>query len=340
MQGRKYKNDNSNQADATVLKQDQNTVKTKNEYIRIGVLLLIILVLAAISVLYISSHKGCSGVVYAAQRNSCFANYAVSTGNATMCYKISGDQAQNICLNNVALSTSNVSVCGSITNQSIMYGCVSNMSISTGNESKCSTLSSQQYASECEYSFAAAKKFNSTSYCNGISNSTLNSYCTSASTYLIAMSTGNATYCSELSTNPSVGMPASKLLGIYGLNVSTTNFDIFNALSNASDSDACYYSLAVKYSNPSLCANTYGSLTSICNLQSNSTAATKNKLNATQVESECIAAGTYGGALTTDSCYIGFAVSYHNDSYCSFISNSTIRNNCIVRVSNTTNSSS
>lgn len=314
--------------------------KTKSEYLRIGALVLIIVVLALISVFYLDLHKGCSGVLYTTQRNNCFENFAVSTGNASMCYKISGTYVQNLCLENVAVSTSNASVCNSINNQSITYSCASKLSISTGNESVCNTLSTQQYRSECLYSFASSKEFAEVYYCNGISNSTLYGYCSDASTYGLAMSTGNASYCSSISSNVSTGMPASELMGIYKSNQSTTNYTFSDTLLNASDSEICYYSLAIKYRNLSLCSYLHGAVGEACNAQLNLTSAKKPKINLATVVSDCIAVGIYGGELTTDSCYVGFAVSYRNATYCSPITNSSIKKNCIAKVANTTNSSS
>jgi hypothetical protein len=313
--------------------------KTKNEYMRIGVLVLIIVGLAVISSFYIDLHKGCSGVLYATQRNNCFERYAVSTGNTSMCYEITGTQMQNLCLEDVAVSTRNASICNSINNQSTLYSCASNLSISTGNESVCNSLNAQQYKSECLYSFASLRKFASASYCNGISNHTLNGYCSNASTYTLAMSTGNASYCSNMSSNVSTGMPATELLSIYASNSSATNYALDNILLNASDSEICYYSLAIKYDNPSLCAYIPGTISAACAIQANSTSVQRAKLSVNAVISNCTAAGVYGGELTTDSCYVGFAVLYHNATYCSPITNSSVQKNCIARVANGTNSS-
>ena len=332
--------ENSNKAKKQPKKREDRSVKSdgqalhksRNDYLRIGILVGIILVAALAAAIYVDSPKSCSSVVFSTQRNSCFEAEAVSTGNSTMCYGISSQPLQESCLENVAYATKNASVCTSIKNDSIAYSCTSNLSISIGNEAICSSLQNPSSRSECLYSFAKAENFSNISYCSGISNSTLYGHCTGSSTYVRAMETGNPSYCSEMNPTPGKGVPIADLFELLSQSQSSKLSSSSITLLNASNADACYYSVAVAYGNLSICGHIYGSISTACEYYVNSTTAPKLVLNLPTVISRCNIAGIYGGSATTNACFIGFAVSYGNESYCSPITNASTKSICVSEV--------
>ncbi|MEM0201686.1 MAG: hypothetical protein QXR73_00720 [Candidatus Micrarchaeaceae archaeon] len=313
--------------------EERKPQKSKNDYMRIGILVAIILVAAVVAAIYVDSPKSCSGVVFSVQRNDCFASAAVATGNSTMCYGISSQQLQESCLENVAYATKNVSLCASIKNAEIAYACDSNLSITTGNETVCTDMQNSSLKSECLYSFAKSRNFSDVSYCSGISNSTLYGYCTGSSSYVHAMKTGNPSYCSVMDNIPNVGVPTADLLESLPSNQSSKLSASSIILLNASNADVCYYSVAVAYGNISICGDIYGSIATACEYYVNSTIMPKRILNLSTVISKCNEAGIYGGSATTNACFIGFAVSYDNVSYCSPITNASIESTCVSEVS-------
>jgi hypothetical protein len=305
--------------------------KSRAEYARIGILVAIVLAAAIASSIYIDSPKGCSGVVFSVQRNACFTKAAIASGNSTMCYKISPPQLQSSCLEGVAYSTKNASVCALISDNASDYSCALNVSIMTGNESACNSLSSRTLASDCMYSFASSKDFSNVSYCSGITDSALYGSCTGSSLYLLAVKTGNPSYCSVMDS-ASGGIPASSLLKSLPLNESSKLSSSSITLLNMSDADICYYSVALANGEPSVCGNLPGTISSGCAYAVNSTSTRNKVLSLPSVISECNAAGVYGGNVTTDACLIGFAVSYDNVTYCSPITNSSTENACVSEV--------
>ena len=340
--------ENKNKGSDQIKKQDkpsgnneeQKQQKSRNDYIRIGILVAIIIIAAVAAAIYIDSPKGCSSVVFATQRNSCFTAEAEATGNSTMCRSISSQQLQESCLENVAYSTKNASVCTSISNGTIADSCVGNLSIATGNEALCASLQNSSSKSECLYSFAKANNFSDVSYCSGISNSAMYGNCTASSSYVLAMKTGNPSYCSEMDHTSGNGVPTAGLLGLLPQNQSSKLSSSGLILLNASNSDVCYYSVAVAFDNLSACGNMYGSISTACEYYVNSVTVPKQVLNLSTVISKCDEAGIYGGSATTNACFIGFAVSYVNATYCSPITNSSVKNTCVSEVASRQSNSS
>ena len=332
--------DNQNKAKSRIKKQDskkgsveeQKTDKSRDDYIRIGILVAIIMIAAIAAAIYVDSPKSCSSVVFATQRNSCFAAEAAATGNSTMCHSISSQPLQQSCLESVAYSTKNASVCTSISNGSIADSCISNLSVATGNEALCSGIANSSSRSECLYSFAEAKNFSDVSYCSGISNSADYKNCTSSSQYVLAMKTGNPSYCSEMNNTPGNGVPTTNLLGLLPQNQSSKLSSSSIVLLNASNADVCYYSVAVSSGNISACSDIYSPISATCEYYVKSTTAPKQALNLSEVVSKCDEAGIYGGSTTINACIIGFAVSYENTTYCSQITNSSTKSICVSEV--------
>ena len=337
MQSRKSKglatNDLKNTKDAkeeTELKQ-----KTKNEYVRIGLLVGIIIILAIISSLYIDAPKSCSSAVFSTQRNSCFQTEALSSHNASYCSEISDIGLQTDCFASVAESTANASICSSIPNPLGASTCISNVSISSHNESYCNLISNGSYRSECLYSFAKSVDFSNASLCSGITDSNLSYQCMSFSGYSDALSTGNPSYCSGLGTNATTDIPISRMFSSVSSNL--TSEVPYSYLLNISDKGLCYYSVAVIYKNKTLCGNLSQEFGADCYASINTATKPIPKLNLTAAISECDSSSIYGGSLTVNACFTGFAVSYHNSTYCQPISNSTAKADCVSEVYNATN---
>ncbi|MCL5102464.1 MAG: hypothetical protein M1544_03865 [Candidatus Marsarchaeota archaeon] len=315
-------------------REQERSSKTGKEYIRILLLVGVIVVLAIISSLYIGSHKGCSSIAFSSQRNSCFDSEALSSGNATACLKISQVSLSDECISAVAESTANVSLCSSLPAGQLEYSCISNVSITESNETYCNSITNSSYKSECLYSFAKAMNFSNPSYCSGISIPNESAYCDGISYYAHAYSTGNASYCSILNATAGEGVPLSALLKAEGQNSSLQSLYELSLL-NISDRGLCYYTTATKFKNASLCGMLSGPIASYCSSSLNVTTAKEPPLNLTEVVSKCDSISVYGGSVATDACFIGFAISYHNSTYCGQISNSTTRANCESEVSQT-----
>ena len=312
--------------------EGQKPQKSINDYKRIGILVAIIIIIAAAAAIYVDSPKGCSSVVFSTQRNICFATEAAATGNSTMCYSISPKQLQEPCLENVAYATKNASICNSISNSTVADSCIGNLSITTGNESLCASMQNSSSKSECLYSFAKSKNFSDVSYCSGISNSAMYGDCAASNTYVLAMKTGNPSYCSEMDHASGTGVPTSDLLGLLPQAQSSKLSSSGIILLNASNSDVCYYSVAVAFDNLSTCGNLQGLISASCKYYVNSITAAKQILNLSAVISKCDEAGIYGGSATTNACLIGFALSYENATYCSPITNSSVQSTCVSEV--------
>ncbi|MEM3883629.1 MAG: hypothetical protein QXT94_01700, partial [Methanothrix sp.] len=92
--------------------------------------------------------------------------------------------------------------------------------------------------------------------------------------------------------------------------------------------------------NLSACGNMYGSISTACEYYVNSVTVPKQVLNLSTVISKCDEAGIYGGSATTNACFIGFAVSYVNATYCSPITNSSVQNTCVSEVASRQSNSS
>ncbi len=201
------------------------------------------------------------------------------------------------------------------------------------------TLSNNTYRSACIYFFAKSTGFDNISYCSQISNSKMHSYCSAYSGYQIALKTGNTSYCSAFDLAPNSSIPISSLVALTPSNISSKVSGLSYTIANVSDSDLCYYSVALYRNNITDCNKLSGDLYSECTYAINQTALKLPPINMSELSSKCNATSAYGGYVAVDACIIGFAVSYHNQTYCTLITNSSDQSLCVSEVENHTNSS-
>lgn len=318
-------------------------------------LLLLALLTLALSGRAASAFSRCNGILLQSQKNSCFQALASSTENASLCNDITAQAQRNSCLADIAEAQSNVSLCGEIDHTSTVYSqCVLNVSRSTGNESYCQLLNGA-YQSACAFGFAKARGFSNISSCYNISNSSMKNECIYLYYYSSALTSKDTHYCSLLpnTTNYTVLslMLSENITNSTGLGIQQFAYSVLNA----SPQDYCYYSIATLTGNRTACSLTTGLLSEVCNATFVHANYTINMTNATSV---CASAPSYlkslciSGFLTSEAigtrniskclqissmlyqytCITSYATKYTNASYCSYIGNSSIQQDCYIDV--------
>ncbi|MGC8651692.1 MAG: hypothetical protein ACP5UH_00350 [Candidatus Micrarchaeia archaeon] len=300
-------------------------------YLSVAVILLIVA-----AILLLGQRKGalqeCRSIVLSQQRDSCFANLAGSTSNATICKFISSKSDEYACILGIASAKDSIALCGYLNNTQAYEECAYTVANSTSNETACKTLE-EPYRSECLYNYAKSTNFSSIGRCSDISNSTLSAECSYLYYYRRAILYKNQSYCGYLpdvvnSTVESYMLPQNSNypLGV-GMELSSLNI---------TPRQYCYLQLANETKNSSLCSFTTGITSEICKgMFANRTA------NVTVNESAiCSNVPSYLKDICEYSYASDEALKEDNVSQCLTISNETYKDNCIYTLAYEYNQSS
>ncbi len=299
----------------------------------LAIALTIVAVTAARSETSISS---CKAIILTAQRNSCFAALANSTGNYSICSLVQPQQGSYRCISAFAQSRENVSLCSLIGAGNGEYSsCVTAIASSEGRMGYCLMLAGEN-ESACAYGIASAGMFRNISECNEISNLSKSSACSGIYYNNLAISTRNASYCSMLQNFGG----ASTLSAILAQN--TTGSSLSSELLpylyfNATPSNFCYYELANLLGTPNLCAYTGTALSQLCyaeNLSGSAAGGSGGNYNLTgiNVSGVCSSVPAYAQELCTYSFLTEKAVANGNASSCYAINDTGYQYSCILSI--------
>ncbi len=312
--------------------------------IGIGVLLVAALVLSVLDALAVTPLQGCGRILLPAQRNACYAQLANSTENATICGLVGIEQQRSTCALGLAEREGNASACYAAgMTQADAALCATDAAQYSGSFSECLALGNSTYKSTCIYDLEQEHGFDNVSYCSDIPNSTEIAYCQDTYYYNRALDTLNATYCSML-PDSSNGTPLYVLMQVQAANSSSVDSLSYleaNPLAtlNSTDLAMCYYQIAARTGNQQLCAHTSGTLNDLCLSESGaqkSTNYTNTTITPASVAESCGSAGLSGTLLNACENYLflSAAASHHNETYCSYITNASIKTTCISYATN------
>ena len=311
-----------------------------------AVLLVLALIYGALSG---SGSGSCKGILLQGQRDACFSSLAISTNSASTCNGIASERLQTSCIEYIAKAQRNVSLCGEIGRASAAYSeCVLNVSASTGNESYCQLLNGT-YRTSCLWDFAEASGFGGTGSCYNMTNASTKNECLDMHYYNSALNSNSSHYCSMLPNTVNSTVLSTMLNEGAG---NATSFEMQAAAYAINDTpeDYCYYSIATRSGNRSVCSLATGMLGALCNstfTYANSTPSaidtsslcsaapsdfriicTSNFLTSQAIGSKNISKCLQISQMPYQyACITSYAEKY-NESYCSYIGNSTMRDEC------------
>lgn len=194
----------------------------------------------------------CSKILYAQQRYACFGSLALSTGNSSMCLHMPASQGDR-CVVAVAENLSDPYICRSIHGTSLYADCVMNISYSTRSFATCANLLSGSNRTSCIYRLEVAGNFANKSACGLMADPYASANCTYLHYYYAALSTGNSSYCGFVSSaNVTLLEAAAFGLGSAGAPAASEGISLNS--SGISSAGYCYYAVASKTGNASLCA--------------------------------------------------------------------------------------
>ena len=194
----------------------------------------------------------CAKILYAQQRYACFGTLALNTGNASICSMMPPSQEDG-CVAAVAENMSDPYICSSIRVGSAYRDCVINISYSTRNFAACANLLSGSNRSSCIYMIERAEKFVNGSACGLIQDQATRLNCTYLHYYHAALSTSDPADCGFVG-GANVTLLETSSLGLGSIGAATQPVNVSLNPSGISSSGYCYYALASKTSNASLCA--------------------------------------------------------------------------------------
>lgn len=350
---------------------------TEQERLRIYVLITVILIVIAAAVSLLSSYRqtgvgGCLGILLASSRYSCLSSLALTTKNASICSKISGEGSSS-CYDNVAQAGLNATACTMIPNENQTYSCELYIANATHSSGPCNYLSGKFQAYCKEY---VATRFSEISACSGL-NASESPVCSSAVDFSIAQNLGNQSYCSHVSNTSNTNLTTRivnlvlqdgkqkvsngifSVNPIYYLEYSNTTFKA---------DDLCYYSVAISdgnsgacegISNSTLMSDCVSSVSSSSSQNSTSAEIANITRNVSGLYSLCTSASiqqnsssctsfvditeavltknaSYCSKITVPEskyqCYSSMASAYENISYCGYIPNATANSACIQAI--------
>lgn len=346
---------------------EQERMLSEHEVRMICVVATVALVLLALLVLAFggsgSAFERCKGILIRSQRDMCLQALASGTSNATMCGMITAQEQRYSCLVGVAEAENSISLCNEVNSTSALYSqCVLNVSMNTGNESYCQLLDRSNQSS-CAFSLARAGMFSSMALCNSISNRSMEKECDYMYYYGGAVRSGSSSGCAYLPNETNYTVMSLMLGGNF--TDYTNDVSASYAALNTSPRNYCYYDLSIRTDNSTGCSQVSGVLGTICSTtfaHMNATIAAANTTNATALCA--LAASQYssfgdlciGTVLTSEaistmnvsrcldipsmqyeySCITTYAIKYTDSSYCSYIDNSTVEQQCYMSVTNRT----
>ena len=331
-----------------ILEQKPHMVLSHSDRMKLAAIATIALVVLA-AALTLAVHRGatalqrCRNIILSTPRDTCLMQLANFTANTSVCSYIASSQARDSCVGAVALRSENASECytgGASAQESV--SCTSEVALAANDIADCSLIDNATAMSNCIYSLAGKNGFDNLTYCNAMPDKTQSAYCGSIYYYRTAMSTLNSTYCTMLPDNTSNSTPLYLLLGNFSnSSAGLSGYGGLGALSkfNVTDQEICYYNLAVKTMNQSLCAETSGMINTLCS--DLSSAANLASLNSSPITpatalASCSIAGLTGSLLNdcVNYVFVGAAATRHNETYCGYINNATIKAQCISGATN------
>ncbi len=293
---------------------------------------------------------------------SCVGNLANTTLNTSVCGYLPNAE-QSSCAYSIALKSQNASKCFTINPYDPYYTqCILSINQKLKNLGLCGYLQ-QQSALPCIYNISAGFNFSNPSLCSELSNVTYRSACTNLYYYKEALGTSDERLCAYVqdqvnyTTYQFLSYNAS---GQFNANVSSTLNSYF-ALSayNLTPQNYCYYQLAIKENNATVCGSIGGALSAECGAfiaglnasritfdlnATNYTAAcgayVGYKANLctseyalsdalrTKTAAPCFLLNTTNGTLNRDRCILSVAINASNATMCLQISNASLQGLC------------
>ncbi|MGC8622888.1 MAG: hypothetical protein ACP5SJ_01870 [Candidatus Micrarchaeia archaeon] len=337
-----------------------------------GIAILFVAVALAVMVFqYFAFHRSalrsCTSILLPQNRQQCLQNLALYTGNASVCNYALG-QGKYECLANFAESSNSLSDCQAINHSSPYYSlCVYNISYSSESINGCELIPNSSYSSACIYSIAKKLGFESPSYCSGIRNTSLKNTCLYMYDFNAANAYENISYCSLLPNGQNSTLLYLMASQASGFGSSSPGYGVtlplYYYVMNATPKSVCFYSLAVKTKNPSLCSYIGGSLSATCSYvvkasmlnlnESSNLTLNSSSMNASimcnstpsYLKGYCMAGiettlaikeRNVGVCLNMSSttfsypCIEALARTYADPSYCDYIQNATVQSACLL----------
>lgn len=327
------------------------------------IILIVLVVLAVLSTLIVNFAKpqSCSSI-FQQQDYSCLQQEAYATSNAQLCSSLPSYYS-NQCYLSIGENTKNESVCNMASDANVFSQCTIFVANATMNAGLCNNLEQGQIAA-CVDQIALEELM--PNLCRRLADGNSRSLCLNAVYFNSAVSRLNASYCRAMSANGNLSATFASLdlaaaSGKYNY-VNITDLLDYAAFSNVSvgPRDACYISLAYFSLNSSYCNYVSNQTSSLCNLgathfdtlSQNKTkvvnyTAFMNSCSQTETFAECNNTIGYMTALADRNvtkcgelptsyayqCYYGLAQEYNTTSYCSYIKNATLNNECVLSIS-------
>ncbi len=293
--------------------------------------------------------SSCGSRVLPGLKYSCYEYFANQTKNASICNNIPTPMRYT-CISNVALISSNSGICTqSSLPSSYASSCLNAVGIATRNSSVCAEISGTN-ESACAYGIAEAMNFSSASACSYINNNSLMNECYAKYYYEEAASTSQYTYCNSLPNVPNTTIMVDMLAT--SSNMSLISDAYIYTEDNVTPMGLCYSNVAYLTKNQSLCSLLTGISSQLCAAPF----AASKTFNESQLLSSCssVPSDLYSvcveGVQTDealqnknvsiclsmnqssfkDSCISELAAKMDNSTYCSYISNSTLQQSCLL----------
>lgn len=336
----------------------------KRRIVYVAVVLLV--VIAALSVLLSPRGTGASSCnsIFQQDKDNCIEAIAANTNNVSMCSTLQPPYSDQ-CYLTIAENKSDTQLCGSISSQDMADQCYMAIANSTGNAQVCDYINGTG-GDACRYTIAL--KTNSSATCGTITNSTEGLACNTTLQFNRALSSGNFSRCSYITTNNDSALTYlvladSKVNKDVGLLLNVSQLVEYSAFFNLTlgTRDICYTSGAYLTANGAYCGEVQNATVArSCQIlagerSSNMTAVNSTPANFTALldqcngqsnVSECKDGVYYLQAISTKNvtpcnnipqsqsyqCYFSIAQEYNSTKYCGYIQNATLNNDCLLAI--------
>ncbi len=332
--------------------------KKKLAILGVGVLVIFALAIYIFNALFnpgISYPGNCGSQQSYYQVSNCITQLAASSGNVFVCSYLYGGP-QSYCVYAVAAKEQNATVCAYINKADPEYSsCVLSLNKKQNNIALCNALPAQ-YATQCIYNVSAHFNF-STQLCSGLSNGSYRSECLNLNYYRTALNTGAKLYCGYVQSGQS---PSALALLNYNPSTMNQTFLVENlftlATYNITPQAYCYYRLAIKEDNSTICSSISGPVSTQCSdyVLSLDLSKVNPNFSASNMTAACssysgpeAAVCMYDYALKSaikarsaapcmqlfnysrDECTLYVALNTSNYTYCQNIANSSLQTFCL-----------
>ncbi len=322
--------------------------------LRMAMLFAAILAAIAISVIVLTlpnpGVSQCSHKVIMQSKYQCYTYYAIKEDNVSVCNGVQG-LYRDECINAFAYNRSAIGACGMINYTPYKVYCFTGISAIRKNASGCSALT-EPNRSMCLFGVAASLNFSTFQECTAITNTSYKSRCNSMYYFNRATRSMNASYCGYLPGYNNTDVLAD-VMGVSTNLTGAVNFALYSNY-NLTPFEYCYSRLAFLKHNISECYFLSGAPASICESQfANPSYSAVNISNMTascgslpaDEQQLCLSGVSIYNALITKNmsicnklnssdsqytCAVDIASKYGNATYCSYLTNSTLANNCYI----------